>query len=78
MKTAIGIIPQPLMVKSNPERYGSSLGYRRQPGMGLKSVCRGMNPIFMDPMMESFWEKFDPQWESIRQNLGYARQIPNV
>jgi hypothetical protein len=41
-----------------------------------KSVCRGMNPIFMDPYDGVvLGKKFDPQWESIRQNLGYARQI---
>lgn len=38
-----------------------------------KSVLRGHNPLFMDPYDGSVLGKpFDPQWEPIRRNLGYA------
>ncbi len=38
-----------------------------------KSVCRGMNPIFMDPYDGIVLGKpFDPQWEPIRNSMGYA------
>ena len=41
-----------------------------------RSFLRGLNPLFMDPYDGSILGKpFDPQWEPIRRNLGYARQI---
>ncbi len=41
-----------------------------------KSLCRGMNPIFMDPYDGIvLGEKFDPRWEPIRKSMGYALRI---
>jgi hypothetical protein len=38
-----------------------------------KSLLQGMNPLFMDPYDGSILgERFDPRWEPIRQQLGYA------
>ncbi len=41
-----------------------------------KSLMRGHNPLFMDPYDGSvLGNRFDPQWEPIRRNLGYARHL---
>jgi len=43
-----------------------------------KSVCRGLNPIFMDRYDGTIiGKKFDPRWESIRKSMGYARRMAN-
>jgi len=40
-----------------------------------KSLVRGHNPLFMDPYDGAvLGKRFDPQWEPIRRNLGYARR----
>jgi hypothetical protein len=39
-----------------------------------KSLCRGMNPIFMDPYDGRILET-DDKWEPIRRALGYARAL---
>ena len=41
-----------------------------------KSLTRGHNPLFMDPYDGAvLGKRFDPQWEPIRRNLGYARRL---
>jgi len=41
-----------------------------------KSLMRGHNPLFMDPYDGSVLaRRFDPRWEPIRRNLGYARRL---
>jgi hypothetical protein len=41
-----------------------------------KSLVRGHNPLFMDPYDGAvLGNRFDPQWEPIRRNLGYARRL---
>ncbi len=41
-----------------------------------KSLVRGHNPLFMDPYDGLvLGNRFDPQWEPIRRNLGYARRL---
>lgn len=41
-----------------------------------KSVMRGHNPLFMDPYDGSvLGNRFDPQWEPIRRNLGHALHL---
>lgn len=41
-----------------------------------KSLLRGHNPLFMDPYDGSVLaDRFDPQWEPIRRNLGHARRL---
>lgn len=41
-----------------------------------KSMVRGHNPLFMDPYDGAvLGKRFDPQWEPIRRNLGYARRL---
>ena len=38
-----------------------------------KSLVRGHNPLFMDPYDGTILGKpYDPQWEPVRRNLGYA------
>ena len=45
-------------------------------GWVWKSFLRGLNPIFMDPYDGRILDKpFNPRWEGIRKNLGYARQL---
>jgi len=39
-----------------------------------KTLCRGMNPIFMDPYDGRILET-DDKWEAIRRALGYARTL---
>ncbi len=38
-----------------------------------RSLLRGLNPILMDPYLEST----DPLWPAIRRNMGYARDYAN-
>jgi hypothetical protein len=41
-----------------------------------KSVMRGHNPLFMDPYDGAvLGKRFDPQWDPIRRNLGYALRL---
>jgi len=41
-----------------------------------KSFLRGLNPIFMDPYDGSvLGNRFDAKYDSLRKNLGYARQF---
>ncbi len=41
-----------------------------------KSLVRGHNPLFMDPYDGAvLGKRFDPQWEPVRRNLGYARRL---
>jgi hypothetical protein len=41
-----------------------------------KSLVRGHNPLFMDSYDGSvLGNRFDPQWEPIRRNLGYALRL---
>ncbi len=41
-----------------------------------KSFVRGHNPLFMDPYDGAvLGERFDPQWEPIRRNLGHVRRL---
>jgi hypothetical protein len=41
-----------------------------------KSFCRGLNPIFMDPYDGVvLGHAFDPQWDPVRRNMGYALQL---
>lgn len=41
-----------------------------------KSLLRGHNPLFMDPYDGSvLGNRFDPQWEPIRRNLGHALRL---
>jgi hypothetical protein len=41
-----------------------------------KSVCRGMNPIFMDPYDGIvLGNPFDERWEPIRENMGIAKRV---
>ncbi len=41
-----------------------------------KSVLRGHNPLFMDPYDGTvLGNRFDPQWEPIRRNLGHALRL---
>jgi len=42
-----------------------------------KSLCRGLNPIFMDPYEDIHWAKghYQKKWDPIRKNLGYARRF---
>ena len=41
-----------------------------------KSLVRGHNPLFMDPYDGLvLGNRFDPQWEPIRNNLGHARRL---
>lgn len=45
-----------------------------------KTFCRGMNPLFMDPYHhETFYRDdtgmLDPQWDPIRNSLGYTRRF---
>jgi hypothetical protein len=41
-----------------------------------KSLMRGHNPLFMDPYDGSvLGNRFDPQWEPIRRNLGRALRL---
>jgi hypothetical protein len=39
-----------------------------------KSVCRGVNPLFMDPYDGKILET-NPQWEQVRRALGQARAV---
>ncbi len=41
-----------------------------------KSLCRGLNPIFMDPYDNSVLGKGQAtQWEGVRRSLGHARRL---
>jgi hypothetical protein len=41
-----------------------------------KSLMRGHNPLFMDPYDGAvLGNRFDPQWEPIRRNLGHALRL---
>jgi len=41
-----------------------------------KSFLRGHNPLFMDPYDGSvLGNRFDPQWEPVRRNLGHVRRL---
>jgi len=41
-----------------------------------KSFLRGHNPLFMDPYDGSVLaDRFDPQWEPVRRNLGHVRRL---
>jgi hypothetical protein len=41
-----------------------------------KSLCRGLNPIFMDPYDGMvLGSPFDAQWEPIRRSMGYALSL---
>ena len=45
-----------------------------------KSFCRGLNPLFMDPYLhDTFYRdyagKLNPQWDPVRNSLGYTRRF---
>lgn len=43
-----------------------------------KSFLRGLNPIFMDPYDGLvLGKRFDPKWEPVRKNMGYALRLAN-
>jgi hypothetical protein len=50
-----------------------------------KSLCRGLNPIYMDSYSDQETKQvdeianreFDPRWEPIRRAMGYARELAN-
>ena len=45
-----------------------------------KTLCRGMNPLFMDPYLhDTFYTRpaigLDPKWDPVRNSLGYTRRF---
>ena len=79
-----GVFHPKLMLLRAGKHYLAGIGSANLTPGGLggnlawvwKSFTRGYNPIFMDPYDGAvLGNRFDPQWEPIRRNLGHALRL---